>query len=207
MNHKNEINKNAELEQFLALVRSGDFLILDTETTGLHDGEICQIAIIDNNANVLLDTFVKTVFQIPLAASVIHGIYDEHVATAPGWSSVAPMVLDILGGRNVIIYNAVYDRKMMHKSAEKVGMEKIDWKTLATFHCAMEMYAIYYGQWNEYHGSYRWQKLTHAAHTEGVEIKDAHSALGDCLLTWGVIQSMAGLHDTDMENCDDGTPH
>lgn len=35
------------MDQFSQIVASGNFVILDTETTGLHNAEICQIAIID----------------------------------------------------------------------------------------------------------------------------------------------------------------
>lgn len=36
-----------------------DCVILDTETTGLHDAEIVQIAVIDHAGTVLLDTLVN----------------------------------------------------------------------------------------------------------------------------------------------------
>jgi DNA polymerase III epsilon subunit-like protein len=36
-----------------------DVVILDTETTGLYDAEICEISVIDREGNVLLDTLVK----------------------------------------------------------------------------------------------------------------------------------------------------
>ena len=43
-------------------------------------------------------------------------------------------------------------------------------------------YAKFVGEWNNYHGNYRWQKL------EGGD----HSAAGDCLATLEVIRTMAG---------------
>jgi DNA polymerase-3 subunit epsilon len=178
------------LDTFKNVIRSGNFLVLDTETTGLHDGEICQISIIRSVGDVLLDTLVKTTRPIPADASRIHGIYDSDLASAPDWVEIAPRVLELLTGQDVVIYNATYDRKMMHQSAEKCGMDKIDWKTHARFHCAMEAFAEVYGEWNSYHGSYRWQRLTTAADYYNLPVQNAHSALGDCLMTLAVCKAM-----------------
>jgi DNA polymerase-3 subunit epsilon len=168
-------------------------LILDTETTGLHDGEIVQIALINSRGAVMLDTLVKPVMPIPPGATAIHGITDAMVADAPGWGEVSELLKSIIAGREVVIYNAGYDRKMMHQSAEKAGTPKIDWKELANFHCAMERYAEFWGDWNSYHQSYRWQKLTDACDQQGIPEPEApaHSALGDCLRTLALIQVMA----------------
>lgn len=186
-----------KLINFIEMVRGRNFVILDTETTGLHRGEICEIAIIDAMGNTLLDQRVKTVEPIPLGASNIHGITDSDVKDCPMWREIQPKVREILRGKNVVIYNSVYDRKMMHQSDERNGMERVDYKSESVFWCAMEAYAGYHGDWNSYHQSYKWQKLTSAALHMGVEETNAHSALGDCLMTLGVIKAMAnGITDT-----------
>jgi DNA polymerase-3 subunit epsilon len=178
------------LEQLRQVVARENFVILDTETTGLDDGEICQIAIIDHLGIPLLYSHVKTARPIPADASRIHGIYDHDVADAPTYPLLAPEIKRLLTGKDVIVYNAVYDRKMLHKSAERHGMEKIDWKAISPWYCAMEAYAEYYGEWNDYRGSYRWQKLTDAARRCGCLKPDAHDAYADCLMTLGVIRTM-----------------
>lgn len=179
------------LDGFKAMVSAGDFVVLDTETTGLHDGEICQIAIVNSDGTVLLDTLVKTTQPIPADATRIHGITDAMVADAPSWEEVQPQVRDILRGREVIIYNAVYDRKMMHRSDERSNIARVDYKDEAHYWCAMEMYAEHIGNWSEWHQSYTWVKLSNAALNEGVEIDRAHTALGDCMMTLAVVRAMA----------------
>jgi len=178
------------LELFRKALKNKNFLVLDTETTGLTRGEICQIAIINSNGETLLDTLVKTKEPIPDDATRIHGITDGMVKDAPSWLDIIPVVKQILNGRLLVVYNAVYDRKMMHQSSERHGLEKIEWKEIATWLCAMEAFAEYYGDWNSYHQSYRWQKLSNAAFYCDVEVENAHNALGDCLMTLGVVRAM-----------------
>jgi DNA polymerase-3 subunit epsilon len=173
------------------MIRRRDFLVLDTETTGLERGEIVQIAVVDATGNVLLDTLVKPGQPIPGDATRIHGIHDYDVQDAPSWALISPALVKLLTGRDVVIYNAVYDRKMMHQSAEAAGLPKVDWKALASFWCAMEAFAEVFGDWNAYRGSYRWQKLVTAARFYGLPVVDAHSALGDCLMTLAFVKKMA----------------
>jgi DNA polymerase-3 subunit epsilon len=177
---------------FNDMIRSGNFLVLDTETTGLGPtAEICQIAVIDALGTVLLDTLVKPVNPIEAGAIAVHGITNEMVADAPGWGDITDQLQCLLAGHNVVIYNAVFDRKLMHQSAEQAGLPKIDWKALATFHCAMLTFAPIYGDWNSYYQSYRWKTLAAAAEFYKLPIVDAHHALGDCLTTLAVCKAMA----------------
>jgi len=187
---------STSLATLQAVVRAQNFIILDTEITGLNQGEICQLAIIDHNGDVLLDTLVKPNNPIPPHATRNHGITNRDVQAAPNWAFLAPQIENILRGHDVITYNATYDRKMFHQSAEAMGMVKIDWKTISPWYCAMEAFAEFYGDWNAYHQSYRWKKLSVAADYCGVEVKDAHNALGDCLMTLGVINFITAWQQT-----------
>ncbi len=175
----------------IQVIRSGKFVILDTETTGLERGEIVQIAVIDSSGQVLMDQYIKPVNPIPPSVTAIHGITDAMVATAQPFSAVVPELLKILTDQNVIVYNAVYDRKMLHQSAEACGHPKTEWRELSHWWCAMEVFAEVYGDWNSYRQSYRWQKLTTAARYYNLPILNAHSALGDCQMTLGVCRAMA----------------
>ena len=56
----------------------------------------------------------------------------------------------------------------------------------------MNLYAEYYGSWNDYHGSYRWQRLSTALEQCGLELpKDMHRALPDAEMTRRLLLHMA----------------
>ncbi len=181
---------NRNMPAFRQMVRNGDFVVLDTETTGLFNAEIVQIALVDSQDNVLLDTLVKPVNRIPYEVIRIHGITNERVADAPSWADVTAQVEAVLRGRDIVVYNATFDRKMLHTSAEIAKLPKVDWKTFSRWWCAMEAFA-------ELQGSYRYgrpkmHKLASAARYYNIPVVDTHSALGDARLTLALVRAIAG---------------
>ena len=178
------------LADFRKALLGNDFLVLDSETTGLERGEVVQIAIINNKGETLLDTLVKPAWDIPAAATMIHGIKTETCNDAPTWMDIAPTIKTILEGKLLVVYNANYDRKIMHQTAERWGLPKTEWKEISTWLCAMDAFAEHFGEWNDYHQSYRWQRLSFAAKYCKVTVADAHNALGDCKMALGVTKHM-----------------
>lgn len=171
-------------------------VFLDTETTGLDGAEICDIAIVAANGSVLLNTLVKPTIPIPAGATAVHGIADADVANAPSFADVWPEVKRLLAGREVVIYNAAYDRARLLDSAAAVGLSAEAHETLSATacHCAMELYAEFFGEWNSYHGSYRWQKLGDAGRQCRVALPSdmkLHRALADAELTRQIVLHVA----------------
>jgi DNA polymerase III epsilon subunit-like protein len=183
------------------LARPDGFVVLDTETTGLNrdrNDEACQIAIVDQTGKVLLDTLVKPSISIDPGAAAIHGITEESVKDAPTFNELLPKLNAALGGRIVVIYNAEFDTAILGNMLAANGSGAESGNPIVFFgslysQCAMLEYARFHGDWNDWHGNYRWQKLTDGCRRLGVEITSApeHSALGDALRTLGLIQKMA----------------
>lgn len=166
------------------LLSKGEFVILDSETTGLHgDAEIVQIAIIDSAGRVLLDTLVRPTRPIPMDAAAIHHITDVMVAGAPTFADIAPQLRELLSGETVIIYNSAFDVRMMEQSAQACGLTYEIPIFAGEYKCAMEEYSQWVGDWSDWHQSYRWKKLPGGD----------HSALGDARATLAVIKRMAGV--------------
>jgi len=91
--------------------------------------------------------------------------------------------------RNVIIYNASFDLQMLQQSALKYNLTPLKVNSVV---CAMKWYAEYYGQWNDFRGDFKWQRLCNAAKQQDIEIHDltAHRALDDCEITRRLIKTV-----------------
>ena len=171
-------------------------LLLDTETTGLgDDAEVVELAVIDCAGAVLLDTLVRPSGPVPAEAAAIHGITDAMLADAPTWSEIHDRFCDLVEGRQVVIYSREFDVRVINQTARRYGLQAPQGFDLVldpgSIHCAMQAYAEFRGEWSAEKGRYRWQKLSAAAEQQGVTVTNAHRALGDCLMTLGVVRAMA----------------
>lgn len=171
---------------------------LDTETTGVGDGnkgpldEIVSIAVVDHDGTVLLDQLVRPRQCIPPAATAIHGITDEHVERMPHFDELWPRLVRVITGRNVVIYNAQFDQRMLNQSMRACGRGAQYRTYWAWTMCAMTLYAQYVGDWNEYRGDYKWHKLSAAAEACGLTwCGAAHGALADAQMTRNLVHYMA----------------
>lgn len=157
------------------------YVILDTETTGVtNTDEVIQIGIIDPTGAVLLDHLLKP-FQknyIPRRATEIHGITMAMLWDKPHYGEITHLLKNLLQGRTIVTYNAVFDRRLVSQSAVATGgFSPSD----STWECAMLQYAQFVGDRDGYRNKYRWHKLRGGDHT----------AVGDCKATLALIDAMA----------------
>jgi DNA polymerase-3 subunit epsilon len=162
------------------LAQPDQYIILDTETTGLeYDDVVIEIAAIDLSGTELINTRVlpDCEFSISRSASQIHGITKKQLQNSPTFRAVMQQLSAIAADKTILIYNAEYDTRLLAQTAMKEGWS-IDLKNTS---CVMLPYAEYIGEWSDYHGNYRFQKLPGGDHT----------AIGDCRATLKVIHKMA----------------
>lgn len=120
-----------------------DFVILDTETTGLGDEDVViQIGVIDLHGRVLLDTLVFTDVKPDPVSMKIHGINPESIRTAPSFRDVYPLLIDAIGDRVVLMYNADFDSRMLLQTAIANEMILRPMKSM----CVMDIYKDYLGK-------------------------------------------------------------
>jgi DNA polymerase III subunit epsilon len=159
----------------------GDWVVLHSQTTGLHStAQIVEIAILSKYRSPLINTLVRPSVPIPLDATRFHGITDEMVATAPTWEEIGLSVGEAIADKMVVMYNAAFNSarldymyNLFPGSDERIfGYGG---------HCAMHHYAKYCGDWNNYYGNYRWQKLP-------VEV---HRALDGAIAIYDLVKQMA----------------
>jgi DNA polymerase-3 subunit epsilon len=164
------------------LLERNDWVILDTETTGMSPtDEIVQMAILSPEGTVLLDTLIHPSQPIPASATAVHGITDSEVEDAPAFKEIYPEIKNIISGKTVIIYNAAFDLRILVQTARRYRLLPL-FEHKEQVECAMLMYSAWVGEEWPY-GGYKWQKLTGGDHT----------ALGDCRATLEVIKKMGRL--------------
>lgn len=164
-----------------------NLVIVDTETTDLYDAEVIEVAVINGQSETLLNSRVRPMHRIAYEAAEVHSITADILRDAPNFSEIYPALRRVLDGGYVVIYNASFDAPILNRSASLWSLPNFNFRP----YCVMLAYAAYYGDWSDYHGNYKWHKLTAAASRFGVSTQRAHGALGDAGMTLGVLQGMA----------------
>jgi DNA polymerase III subunit epsilon len=161
---------------------SRDFVIFDSETTGLSSPiDFVEIAVVGSTGETLFDSLLKPSCRIEAAARVVHGHSAKSLSGAPRFLEVYPDLLEVLYERRVIVFNASYDRRVWDAAVRNLGARGALAGGLPRWECAMRQYARFVGEPSKRGGGYRPQKLPGGDHT----------ALGDALATLHLIEGMA----------------
>ncbi|TCP70042.1 3'-5' exonuclease [Baia soyae] len=163
-----------EFEQSKQLFRKWylkrDWLVLDTESTGGgREDEIIEIGITDAEGTILFESLVKPSQPIPKRTTDIHGITDEMVQDAPGWSEIWPEVGSIIQGKTVLMYASDADIMMIRRTCKKYQLPLISYDP----RCVMKMY-------KQLHRDERFVSLTRALGQKEIEYIPSHRATSDC---------------------------
>lgn len=155
-------------------------VILDTETTGLTvSSEIVEIAIIDTQGNTLFNSLIKPKLKMKADSQAVkvHGITNEMLADAPSWAEVHDEICSILRGKEVVIYNADYDIRLIKQTCDKYKLPP----PIFAHECVMKLYGAWHGEKSIKGEGFRWHKLDAAMLYCGIAPKGrAHRALTDC---------------------------
>lgn len=98
------------LDPLRRILAGTDWLVLDTETTGLErDAQIVEIAAVCPDGS-LFQSLVKPEEAVHAAAQRLHGLTNEILDTAPPFAELAADLRRRLMGRTVLGYNVGFDR-------------------------------------------------------------------------------------------------
>ncbi len=133
-------------------------IVLDTETTGLscYEDEILQLAIIDDKGVCLFNEFFKPQYAKEwYEASKVNNIYPKDVADKPQINEYLPKIQEIINQAEIIIaYNAEFDLSFLAQAGIKFHLQNQEIVDV------MLEFAPIYGEWSDYFGDYKRQKLT-----------------------------------------------
>lgn len=157
-------------------------LVIDCETTGLcaDVDEIVQLSIIDGNGDVVYNSYLRPVHTDAWPeAERVNGISPEMVSDAPTAEAEAAKIKSIFANASKIIgYNVGFDMDFVSNwfGVDFSQKEIVD---------VMLDFAKIYGEWSDYFGSYKWQKLTTCARHYDYDwgSDTAHDSLADARAT------------------------
>lgn len=160
------------------------YIVLDTETTGLNaaEDELLQVSIIDEEGNVLFDSYIRPTQHTEWAeAERVNHITPEMVDNSPTIEEVMPEINNILKRYDKIVgYNVRFDADFLkHNGAEFADN--------TNFVDSMKIFSLYFSADNKR------CKLTEAADYfcyDWSEHEEAHNSLGDCYATLYVYKKL-----------------
>lgn len=165
-----------------------DFVVLDTETTGVRRrDEVIEIALVDRDNRVLLESLVwPKSGSVPADASAVHGLSLADLHGAPTWPSVLEALRDLTTGRRVLAWNAPFDERLALQSSRLWHVRH----GLPAFECAMRAYALARGNPA---GMIRLERA--AAEQEVLLAEQSHRSADDAKLALAVLKQLGDLPD------------
>ncbi|BCL79672.1 DNA polymerase III subunit epsilon [Ktedonobacteria bacterium brp13] len=150
-------------------------LILDTETSGLEAShEVIELALVEIDGTVVLNTLIQCQGEIPADATRIHGITKTMLSSAPAFPEIWTS-LTSYRDREIIIYNAAFDISLLTQTATRYQMTLPRLKS----HCLMIQYLAYVaGAQTNGKSRESYHSLETACHQFGV-VAGGHRALSD----------------------------
>lgn len=173
----------------IEIATAGNYVVIDTETTGLDDPEIVHIAIVDQHGRIVLDEHVRPLSRIEAAATAVHGHTAESLANCPTWPEIHGRVFDLLDLCSVLAYNMPFDARAIRHTCR---LHRTPEPTPVFRDCIMDAFAAEFGEWSNKHRDFRWQTLSTAVQYYGIENEAAHDAAGDAVAAWRVLQCLVG---------------
>ena len=152
---------------------TAEFLVVDTETNGLG-GDACEVTEVGAvlvGGGELHDRWSSLVrCNRPLGRGIqrFTGITQEMLDDAPVLEAVLPALVRLLENRVLVAHNAAFDRRVLRRSFELIGLDWPDPPVLCTAALARKLLPLQHRR-----------GLGVLADALGIEVRTAHRALAD----------------------------
>lgn len=159
------------------------------------DAELIELALLDHDATVLLDTLIRPQRPIPRHGAAVHGIDQRDTAHAPVFPQLLPALQRLTAGRAVVSYDADHSVGLLARTGERWCIDPaLDWAVLFS---VQRLYGELRHPGATGHGARRGQPLEDAARECGLQPAGAaHRALTEANLTRRLVAHIASLDGT-----------
>lgn len=170
-----------------ALTARDDWVVIDTETTGIGRHEaVVEVALLGPDGKTILESLVRPDKKISRGAAQVHGLDEKELRDAPTFPEVCDRVRLAIANKLVVAYNAPFDRRILRSESSRYGVPEIS----ARWDCALERYQ----QWRDLKPA-----LRQACEREGIDVATTHRAGPDARLVWELIRRMASAASTSQD--------
>lgn len=156
------------------LLNDNDFLLIDTETTGLltkQKAEVIQISIVSSKQKILFNQLIRPKYKIPKSITNYNGISNEEVKACHSFDELHEEIKDAINGNRLIAFNSKFDSEILNRTCDLYKLPHFE----AKWECAMKAYRAYCN-----------------FPRSGCHLPMAsHNALVDCMATMRLIIAMA----------------
>lgn len=155
-----------------------EFVLLDTETTGLEaDDEIVELGIISSAGKVLFHSMFEPEKEMHWAAAKTTGISPKSLIGMPKFKDKWPEIEEILKNKTIVCHNMPFDRRQLNQTIERYGIshDHVDTVLKCKFIDSMDI-AKKFVKSNSYKLEVLCEKL-------GIKDRQIHRATEDCLMT------------------------
>lgn len=130
---KTKVNWKTLLDS--ALLNPSEYVILDTETTGIeYDDEVIQLTCLDVAGNVLYDGYFNPTKTSHWAAAKKHKLSKYFLAKQPEWRDEWSKISSLLQGKTILAHNSDFDQRLIQQTCQRYELEpNLD----LTFICTM----------------------------------------------------------------------
>ena len=163
------------------------FVVVDTETTGLHPArdrliEIAAVRIAGGAATERFNELVNPQRAIPGSITRLTGITNEMVSPCASSQEVLPQFLEFLGDAVLVAHNLNFDLRFLNAELSSAGMQQLACPTICTLRLARRLLP-----------GLRSKSLRNLTHFYKIVNRQAHRALADAEATAGVFSRMADV--------------
>jgi DNA polymerase-3 subunit epsilon len=150
-----------------------EYVVLDTETTGtLKADRIVEIALVAFKGDEVIEEWSTLINpQRDVGKTNIHGITASMVSSAPIFADVVNDIFRIINNRVLVAHNLGFDARMLIQEFNRANTQGDIGKGFCTMTAARRLLPS------------DKSSLSDACNEFGINIIDAHSALGDCKMT------------------------
>lgn len=163
-----------------------DFVVLDTETTGLEDDdEIIELSVIDKNGVLLYSSLFRNQKALDPKAAEINQLDADTLAVSPLFSEEWERIKLVLNGKRIISFNTDFDYRLFKQTLKRYDMDAVEADMLFDGH--LDAMRIYLDIRPNGRNKISLQSCCDAL---GMNVKESHRAADDCRLTLEMLKNV-----------------